>query len=224
MLWHVSDEPDSDVLDHYLAARAVVDDLLADETIADALSDHKFAATGAVDVPIVATDAVEPFLADDRPFWVYYCVAQQDRVANRFIAHPAVRTRVIGRQIFVARAQGFLHWGFNFYATHHTLAFVDPFRDTSAGGAFPAGDAFIVYPGAEGQAWPSIRHRMFAQAMYDHRALQLLAELQGRDHAASLVNEGGTLQFDHFDYDVVSHLTARRSVDEAINRRLRATR
>lgn len=216
VLWHISDEPHANQLGSYRAARAQVTDLLDGAEIVDALSSLAFAEEGLVDTPIVATDHVGPFLAAGRKPWVYYCVSQSRDVANRFIAMPSVRNRVLGRQLFLFEAPGFLHWGFNFWWTQFSLAPVDPFEDTCAGGAFHGGDAFAVYPGPDGTPWPSLRHRVFAQAMADHRALTWLAELRGRDTAASLVDEGGGLAYDAFSYDQAAHLQSRRAVDEAI--------
>ncbi|UVY82853.1 DUF4091 domain-containing protein [Brachybacterium sp. NBEC-018] len=216
VLWHLSDEPGEADLEGYRAARAQVADLLDGAQVVDALSSCAYAAQGLVATPVVATDHVRPFLEAGLHPWVYYCVSQGRDVANRFIALPSVRSRVLGRQLFVHGAPGFLHWGFNFWWTQHALAPVDPFTDTCAGGAFPGGDASVVYPGPDGTPWPSIRHRVLAQAMADHRALTLLAGLAGRDAATALVDEGGTLAYDRFSYDVAGHLAARAAVDEAI--------
>ncbi|WP_246955410.1 DUF4091 domain-containing protein [Brachybacterium sp. Marseille-Q7125] len=216
VLWHISDEPSAEHLDAYRAAKAQVADLLEGALVVDALSSFEFAEQGVVDTPIVATDHVEPFLAAGQRPWVYYCVAQGRDVANRFIALPSVRNRVIGRQLFVAGAPGFLHWGYNFWWAQFSLRPIDPFEETCAGGAFHGGDAFMVYPGPEGTPWYSIRHRVFAQAMADHRALTWLAELTDRQTAAALVDEDGTLSYSRFSYDEHGHLAARRAVDEAI--------
>src|SRR5699024_11757910 len=67
-----------------------------------------------------------------------------------------------------------LHWGYNFWWSQFSLRPIDPFEETCAGGGFFGGDAFAVYPGPDGSAWLSIRHRVFAQAMADHRALTWL--------------------------------------------------
>ncbi|MGC0144230.1 DUF4091 domain-containing protein [Pseudactinotalea sp. Z1732] len=214
VLWHISDEPHPADRDTYLAAREVVHDLLAGADVADALSDFDF--VDAVAIPIVATDAVEPFRAAGMNPFVYYCVSQHTDVANRFIAMPSVRNRVLGRQLFVNRAPGFLHWGFNFWNTQFSLGSLDPFADTCAGGAFPGGDASIVYPAPDGTAWPSVRYRVFTQGMDDHRALQLLRDLTDHDTAASYVDQGGELSYSRFDYDRRAHLNARRAVDERI--------
>lgn len=218
VVFHVSDEPHgAEQLASYLAAKAVVADLLAGRRIVDALSDHEYFSSGAVEIPVVATDAIEPFLAD-RPdeLWAYYCVGQHRDVANRFISMPSSRSRVIGHQLFAFRLSGFLHWGFNFYYSWHSLRPIDPFRDTSAGGAYPGGDAFVVYPGAHGHPLPSIRHRVFAQAMWDHRAMQALRDQEGFDAVRRLVDPHGVLRFGSYSADPAHYLRVR----EQINARL----
>lgn len=216
VLWHVSDEPHEDHLASYSAAKAQVADLLDGAQVVDALSSLRFAEQGVVETPIVATDHVAAFLAAGRRPWVYYCVSQNRDVANRFIALPSVRNRVLGRQLFAFEAPGFLHWGYNFWWAQFALHPIDPFEDTCAGGPFFGGDAFAVYPGPDGTPWPSLRHRVFAHGMADHRALTWLAELAGREAALSLIDEGGTLTYSTFSYDDAAHLRSRRAVDARI--------
>src|SRR5699024_4409135 len=129
---------------------------------------------------------------------------------------------VLGRQLFAFDAPGFLHWGYNFWYSQLSREGIDPFQDTCAGGPFFGGDAFAVYPGPDGTAWPSIRHRVFAQAMADHRALTWLAELTARASATALIDEGGTLTYSSFSYDVGAHLRSRQAVDERIRAALTA--
>lgn len=221
VFFHISDEPHGpEALAGYQQAKAVVAGLLEGLTMVDALSDFEFYKSGAVTKPIVATDAVAPFLeAGIDDLWVYYCVAQDTGVANRFMSMPSVRNRVLGHQLYAIGAGGFLHWGFNFYNTVHSTAPVDPFRDSCAGGGFPGGDAFMVYPGPGGIPWPSIRYKVFAQAMADHRALTLLRELAGHDAVMALVNtdgNGGPLAMDRFSYAPGHYLRVREQVNEAI--------
>nr|WP_245354221.1 DUF4091 domain-containing protein [Brachybacterium sacelli] len=216
VLWHISDEPSQDHLEEYRAAKGQVADLLEGVRVVDALSSYDFAAQGVVETPIVATDHVGPFLEAGRTPWVYYCVSQNRDVANRYIALPSVRNRVLGRQLFAFDAPGFLHWGYNFWFSQFSLQRIDPFQDTCAGGPFFGGDPFAVYPGPDGTAWPSLRHRVFAQAMADHRALTWLAELTDRPSAKALIDEGGTLTYSSFSYDVGAHLRSRHAADERI--------
>ncbi|NUR95045.1 MAG: DUF4091 domain-containing protein [Kribbellaceae bacterium] len=218
VVFHISDEPSGeDGLASYLAAKAVVADLLKGWTVVDALSEHSFYTSGAVPVPIVATDHVEPFLAQ-RPerLFVYYCVSQDRDVANRFVGMPSARNRAIGHQLFASGVDGFLHWGFNFWYTWHALRRIDPFADTSAGGAFPSGDAFAVYPGPDGTPWPSIRHRVFAQAMWDHRALQAIRVALGNAAAVDIVDPDRTLRFDRPVLDPAHYYRARARMVAAL--------
>ena len=214
VVYHISDEPSGAMLESYLRAKEVVSDLLGEVKIVDALSDYDFYAAGAVTLPIVATDAVEPFIAnhvDD--FWVYYCVGQNKEVANRFIGLPSVRNRVLGWQLFAFNVHGFLHWGYNFYNNQGSTRAIDPFADTSVGGMFPAGDSFLVYPGPDGQPYESIRFRVFASAMADHRAMCLAVEQTDRPTVMQTIDPNGTLAFDRFSYDPDFY----RRTREAIN-------
>ncbi|RZT16735.1 uncharacterized protein DUF4091 [Kribbella sp. VKM Ac-2569] len=218
VVFHISDEPSGeDGLASYLAAKSVVADLLKGWTVVDALSEHSFYTSGAVEVPVVATDHVEPFLAE-RPerLWVYYCVSQDRDVANRFIGMPSARNRAIGHQLFASGVDGFLHWGFNFWYTWHSIRRVDPFADTSAGGAFPSGDPFAVYPGPDGTPWPSLRHRVFAQAMWDHRALQAVRAAHGNAAALDLIDPDRTLRFNRPVLDPNHYYKARQRITEAL--------
>src|SRR5690606_38890715 len=100
-------------------------------------------------------------------------------VSNRFFSLPSVRNRIIGVQLYKFGIQGFLHWGFNFWYSQYSVKAIDPFRVTDAGGAFPSGDAFVVYPGPEGPL-DSIRWEVFREALQDMRALELLEQLAGK--------------------------------------------
>ena len=228
VIFHISDEPEgAEALAGYRQAKDAVADLLDGLTVVDALSDFDFYSSGAVPNPVVATDAVAPFLdAGVKDLWVYYCVAQDRDVANRFISMPSARNRVLGHQLFALDCGGFLHWGFNFYNSAHSLATVDPFKDTCAGGAFPGGDAFMVYPGPDGVPWESIRYKVFAQAMWDHRAFSLLAQLARREDVLALIDtngSGGRLAMDSFSYDPLHYRRVRELVNEGIAQRVGQT-
>jgi len=219
VLFHVSDEPDETVIDSYAAARGVVDDLLDGCRVADALSHVEFYDRGVVEHPIIATDAAAPFLERgiESP-WLYFCVAQHRDVANRYLAMPSARHRAIGSQLFAVGAGGFLHWGFNFYNTQGSTAPVDPFRDTCAGGAFFGGDPFVVYPGPGGVAWPSIRYRVFAEAMGDHRALQLLREVAGDDAVAEVLGDRTSAPLTEYPMDPDYYRALRADVARRVAR------
>ena len=164
-----------------------------------------------------ATNHAEPFLAGQvQRLWVYYCVSQNKIVANRFIAMPAARHRVIGQQLFAIDAGGFLHWGFNFYNAVHSRSHIDPWKDTCADGSFPAGDPFIVYPGPDRAVIESARHRIAAQAMNDHRALQLVRDRFGRDTALKIIDPNGELTLTNYPTDPAHFLAVREEINSLL--------
>lgn len=217
VIFHVSDEPLASNLETYSAAKAVVADLLEGCTVVDAIDDFDLYEQGVVSIPVVATDHAQPFLdANVEPLWLYYCVGQVRHVSNRFMSQPSSRNRVLGTQLWLAGAHGFLHWGFNFYNTVHSTRPTDPFRDTTAGGGFFGGDTFMVYPGADGQPLESIRHRVFTEAMDDHRAMQLLASLAGDDAVRGITDPDGDLTLTSYPTDANHYRRAALHLGQAI--------
>ncbi len=188
--FHISDEPTLDHLESYENARNIVKDLLEGFPIIDALSDYDFYEKGLVENPIPANNHIEPFLENGvTPLWTYYCVSQYKDVSNRFFAMPSARNRILGYQLYKYDAAGFLHWGYNFWYTQYSKKVIDPFRVTDAGGVFPSGDSFLVYPGEEGPI-ESIRMEVLREALQDLRALRLLDELMGREAVLAALDEG----------------------------------
>lgn len=158
--------------------------------IIDALSDHDFYKKGLVDTPIPGTDRYEPFGEDKiKNRWAYYCCTQNKEVANRFFSMPQVRNRIIGMQIYKYGLTGFLHWGYNFWYTQYSVSAIDPYMTTDAGGIFPSGDSFSVYPGKDGKAVPSTRLFVFAEALSDLAALQALEKKIGRKKTLELLEK-----------------------------------
>lgn len=218
VLFHISDEPHgTEQLDTYRAARELVAPLLAGLRVVDALSDLDYYAQGLVSTPVAANTTIEPFLAAEvDPLWTYYCMAQQVSVSNRFIALPSVRNRILAPQLFKGRIRGFLHWGFNFYYSELSASLIDPFRDTTASGAFPGGDSFIVYPGPGGRPLESIRYRVLQAAMNDLRAMEMLESLRGRQAVLKIIDPQGTLTFSSFSYDATAYRAMRERLNAAV--------
>ncbi|AJY74756.1 DUF4091 domain-containing protein [Paenibacillus beijingensis] len=188
--FHVSDEPHLDHLESYGKASALVRDLLADFPVIDALSDYAFYEKGLVRKPVPSNDHIGTFIENGVPdLWTYYCCLQYKQVSNRFFNMPSVRNRMMGWQLYKYNIEGFLHWGYNFWYTQHSLKQIDPYRVTDAGGAFPSGDSFLVYPGEDGYPVESVRLSVFREALQDLRALQLLERLIGRERTLALVEE-----------------------------------
>lgn len=213
--FHISDEPSESQLPSWLAGKALVSDLIDGCRMIDALSEPAFAEH--VPTPIVATDAVPTFRAAGiEPDWVYYCIVQSWEVSNRFIAQEGVRTRALGWQLYKARAVGFLHWGFNFYNAVLSRSAIDPFRDTSAGGGFLSGDAFIVYPGPDLQPLESQRHRLIAYAMADLAAAQQAERVLGRDAVLAIIDPDGELDYATGWVTAETWLQRRSNLDDAV--------
>src|SRR5699024_9396764 len=113
--------------------------------------------------------------------WTYYCVGQFYEVSNRFMSMPSLRNRIYGLQLYKYKIIGILHWGYNFYNSQFSLEKINPYQVTDAGGAFPSGDAFLVYPGEDRHPEESIRMMVHEEALQDMRACELLESLAGRD-------------------------------------------
>lgn len=193
VFFHVSDEPSEQQLDSYSQARAIISKHLKDFIIMDALSEYNFYEKGYVDRAVVATNAVEPFLKNKVPnLWVYYCSAQDTKVSNRFITQYSLRNRILGVQLYKFQVEGFLQWGFNFYNDMLSRNHINPYEVTDCGYAFPAGDAFVVYPKEDGTPEESMRLMVFHEGIRDMRALQLLESLTSREHVLALLEEGLT--------------------------------
>lgn len=197
IFFHISDEPEQE--EHraaYGRANAIVKPFLKDYQIMDAMSNRSYYDPAQMDIPVCATNHIGEFL-DDRPpkLWAYYCTAQCIDTANRFIALPSVRNRILGWQMYRHRIDGFLHWGYNFYNASLSRYRIDPYRSTDADAAFPSGDPFLVYPGEGGKPEESIRLLVLEQAMNDLRALTLAEERTGREALEKEIDLSG-LTFD----------------------------
>jgi len=221
--FHISDEPQLEHLEFYKAAKASIADLLEGYPIMDALSHYEFYADGIVDLPIPVNDHIEPFIEHNVPnLWTYYCCGQSIGVSNRLIAMPSARNRSIGMQMFKYDIVGFLQWGYNFYNTQHSVSEVNPFLDVSGGHWVPAGDAFSVYPGLNGEALESLRILVFHDAIQDISAMKLCASLYSKEEVVKAIEEvlGTTLTFSVCAYEAKTMLAIRGRINEMIKARL----
>jgi len=219
--FHVSDEPSLEHLDAYRSASAILKEHLGEFLFFEALSDYNFYEQGLVTVPVPANDHIDKFLENGvSPLWTYYCCGQAVDVSNRFFNMASARNRILGYQLYKFRIQGFLHWGYNFWNTQYSLAPIDPYRVTDAGGAFPSGDAFVVYPGEEGPL-DSIRWEVFREALQDLRACELLESRIGREQVLELLEAGleAPLTFRNYPRDSAWLLSKRQEINERIAQR-----
>lgn len=221
-VFHISDEPEEGHLESYTAAKRLAEKHLQGFRMMDALSSYAFYSRGLVAHPVVATTAIGTFIEHDvRPLWAYYCCGQVAGCSNRLMAMPSWRTRFIAYPLFKFAAEGFLQWGYNFYYTQFSTRPVDPFTETDAGHAFPAGDAFSVYPGPQGPE-PSLRLFVFREALQDLRAMRLLEGMMGHEALVKLLEEiaGGTITFGHCAQEAATVLAMRARVNAEIEKRL----
>jgi len=96
---------------------------------------------------------------------------------------------------------------------------INPFQDTCSGGEFLAGEAFIVYPGEDGAPLESTRAHAFLQAMTDHRAMQMLRDLDGPDAVRAIVDPSGLTTMKSFSSESDRYLRVRAELTREIVRR-----
>lgn len=203
--FHVSDEPGEQSMEQWNAARSSVADLLEGCHVMDALSSFALYEKGYIRTPIVSEDSIEPFAGAAVPgLWTYYCCGQHTEVPNRFMAMPSARSRILGVLLYCYNLAGFLQWGFNFYNGAGSACRIDPWRNADGFGAWPAGDPFIVYPGADGRPVESLRAAVLREALQDLRLLRLAEKKLGRAAVLQLVEsgwDGGRLTMKHYPAD-----------------------
>jgi len=217
--FHISDEPHHDHIVDYKTASDWVGSFIEGWPTLDALTNYELYEQGLVQKPIPSSDHIEPFLNHQVPgLWTYYCCGQYKEVSNRFFSMPSARNRIIGLQLYKFDIEGFLHWGYNFWYTQYSLKAIDPYRITDAGGAFPSGDSFLVYPGEDGTPVESLRLVVFTEALQDLRALQLLDSLVGKARTLEIVEEGLSepLTFSKYPTDEAWLLACRERINSAI--------
>lgn len=216
-VFHISDEPGSDMLESYNAAKNTVQECLKGQIIMDALSDYSFFEKGVVEHPVVSTDHIDTYIENKvSDLWAYYCCCQVNGVSNRMIAMTTARNRIIGQQLFKYDIAGFLQWGFNFYFSQGSREFIDPYQCTDGGWWVPAGDAFSVYPAHGGGAYETIHLLGFTAALYDLRAFNLCAELYGKDAVMAVIEEAGEVTFKEYPRCDEQILAVREKINRMI--------
>ncbi|MGL5954994.1 MAG: DUF4091 domain-containing protein [Brevinema sp.] len=215
--FHVSDEPLITHLEAYKKAKSIIYPYIKDFPLIDALSDYNFYISGTVPCPIPSTDHIEKFLeANVSPLWTYYCTGQYLNVSNRFFSMPSARTRILAYQLFKYDIQGFLHWGFNFWNTRDSIKSIDPYVVTDAGGHFPSGDSYLVYPGKDLMPEFSLRLKVLYQALNDLRAMQLLEELSSKEEVLKLIDPDNSMSFSKYPKGSVFILQTREKINQTI--------
>jgi hypothetical protein len=190
VFFHISDEPQEKHFVSYSKAMNMVRELLDNFPVIDALSDLDFYRKDIVKIPVPCVNKLDEFVdAGLKNPWTYYFCGSWEDVPNRFFTMPLSRVRVLGIIAYVYNLEGFLHWGYNFWNSDFSRFPINPFVTTDADHAFPSGDAFLVYPGADGPL-DSIRHEALADGMQDYQLLQLAEEVCGREELLRLLHKG----------------------------------
>lgn len=191
IMFHISDEPDIDALEFYENAQKVVGEEIKDYMYGDALSHFDYYEKGFAKIPIVIVNSedIDKFVEGCDNYWVYYTGDQlTERSSNRIIPTPSSRNRVIGVQMYVGGAKGFLHWGYNYYYGVLSHGLFNPMINPN-GYNHLAGTSYIVYPDITGKAIPSLRMKVFYDGLNDYRALQLLESKIGRKEVLKFIEE-----------------------------------
>lgn len=220
VLFHISDEPFERDLDFYGAAAKMVRECIGDDCMmGDALSEYVFYEKGFVKVPIVATDHIDDFAGKCDNLWMYYTSAQSgEGFSNRTLLVSPARNRSIGYQLFAYNAKGFLHWGYNYYYDYLSYGLFDPKTDSCGNSGCP-GNAFLVYPGNNGEAIVSMRFKVFYEGICDERALRLLEKEKGRNVCdALLAKYFGKVDIRSAVCDPMKILAFRHELNELLNK------
>lgn len=214
---HLTDEPHGEQIEMYGKCRETVKKCVGDMPVMDALGEYAFYERGLVDLPVVAIESYKNFEEHGVKNVLVYncCFPVTGHYSNRFIDMPSERTRVLGYQLYASGVLGYLHWGYNFYNTARSLDVIDPYADTSAGGAFPPGDGFIVYPAKDG-AIPSVRWAMAQAGFQDYRAMKLLERYIGREKALNMLKEWGMDGYTVYSRDPKAHTDFRNKINFTI--------
>lgn len=216
--FHISDEPSLQDEESYRTAAGIIRPLIGKCRSYDTLSACDFYEKGLVECPVTIVDKIHDFLKlNIENQWVYYCCGPNEVYPNCFMALRSYRVRILGFLLYRYQIKGFLQWGFNFYNTIRSIYPVSPYLTTSCDGAFPSGDAFIVYPGKDGP-YTSIRGQITLEAMQDMNICYALEERIGREAVEKIIDEaaGKTLRFDDYPRNNQYILDLRAKIVDAI--------
>lgn len=219
--FHCSDEPSEIHLGSYEKASSLLRKYVEGFPVFDALSKTDFYEKGLVTIPVPGESHLDEFMKFSVPErWTYYCCGPRTGYSNRFIYMSSSRNRVFGILLYRYAVEGFLHWGFNFYNSFHSLFPVDPYKSVCADFTFPAGDAFLVYPGKKGIPEDSIRYEVFYEALQDQRSLQLLETKMGRKETEKFLLKlcGGKLEMADYPKGEENMLAVREKINKKIKK------
>lgn len=172
--FHLSDEPGpGQHIVNYRRARGILRELAPWMKVMDALSNIEYGREGLTDIPIPIVSSAQAYIDAKIPHWVYYCCGPHGPWLNRFLDTPLAKVRMSGWLFYRLGADGFLHWGYNYWHKMEREENGDPFHDASNASwpGIPYGDPFMIYPGEAGPI-DSIRWEVFAESLQDYAILQ----------------------------------------------------
>lgn len=218
--FHVSDEPRTENMEKYRAARDMIRAHIGDSKLFDALSHVEFYEEGLVNCPVTIISEIHRFLPyhiEDQ--WVYYCCVPETIYPNSFLAMPLSRVRILGYLIYKYNIKGFLHWGLNFYNAQVSRYRINPYLTTSADGVFPSGDTHILYPSSDG-AYGSIRGEVTYQAIQDVDLCTCLEKHIGRDAVVDMIDRaaGKPITFSEYPTSEAFFETVRESMMQELEK------
>ena len=116
-----------------------------------------------------------------------------------------------------------MHWGYNFWYKRLSVGAVDPFTETDAGGFFPSGDSYVVYPGKDEKPLLSLRLKVFYDAIQDVMAMKLLESYIGKEEVVKIIEQGTSkpIEFDVFPNSDEWQLDMRERINEAIRQNIK---
>ena len=130
---------------------------------------------------------------------------------------PSIKHRILGVLLYKYDCTGFLQWGFNFYYSQYSKREIDPFTETDAGGSFPSGDSFIVYPGKDGTPLSSLRQKVFYDGFQDISALNALEDKYSREFALDFIKENlGDITLTSYPFDPEVFLNFREKLTKLL--------
>ena len=101
--------------------------------------------------------------------WFYTCCFPRGRYPNRFLDQPLVKARALHWIGYLYGLDGYLHWGFNWFA-----AKADPYSESGRDPwSLPPGDSQVAYPGKTGFVG-SLRLSAMRDGLQDFEYLWLL--------------------------------------------------
>ena len=219
--FHVTDEPRAEHIPHYSELSAFVKKHAGGIGVMDAVS-HYDCLAGGMDLPVVAMNSadLDKFLTLEKKF-IYYCVTVDENcVPNRYVDMPTQRSEVLGCMLYQTGAEGFLHWGYNFYNERYSHYAIDPYACATAPstvgvGGLPAGDCFLVYPRDEGVNY-TLRYFSVMRAFEDYRLLRTLEGKIGREAVLALLDAEGVKDVYTYPRSAQWQIDFRRRVREMI--------